>query len=217
MNDEADACRVRNAALRRLLCDNGINAPHICRIHKSEECTLCRTRRPLPILIVPDEGKQLCLVRMIVDVADERAADCALRALDIDTKPGAAHERDLLRGEPRLEPVEIVTNGAVRHIQQPCKCAQLQRLVHEQACRQYRAPQCGRKLALRIHSGVKAVTQSPQILRIAREHKARARAPEKCDAVRYQCHLEPVHLTRNGACTDIEGRGDALGGYIAVC
>ena len=217
MDDEADACRVRNAALCRLLCDNGVDAPHIRRVDESEQSTLCRTRRPLPILIIPDKGKQLRLVRMIVDVANECTADCALRSLDVDAESGTAHKRDLLLGKPRLETVKIMTDRTVRHIQQPRKREELQRLVcHEQACRQHRAALCGRKLALRICSSGKTMAQCPQILRIAREHKARARAAQKRDTVGHKRHLDAVHLARHRACTDTDFGGDLLCGHI-VC
>jgi len=64
-----------------------------------------------------------------VDDADERTADVALRPLDIDPETGAAHERDALLRQKRLHTIKIVTDGAVRHMQETRKRKEFQRLI----------------------------------------------------------------------------------------
>ena len=91
---------------------------------------------------------------MFVNIADERAANRALRSLDVDAESGTAHKRDLLLGKPRLKPIEIVTDGAVRHVQNTCQCKEFERLIcHEETRHENRTPLIGGQFPAYIYLG----------------------------------------------------------------
>ena len=75
-----------------------------------------------------------------MDDADKCTADVPLCPLDINSETGTAHERDSLLRQKWLKSIEVVTDGAVRHIQKPRKCEEFERLVrHKEPAHKNRA------------------------------------------------------------------------------
>ena len=117
VDNKSDACTVWDVPILRLRCNNVINAADLCGINEAEQGSIRRIRRPLISRIVSDEGKEFLFIHIVMDDANQCAADIPLRPFDVDAESGTAHERDLLCGEPRLQAIEIVTDGTVSHMQ----------------------------------------------------------------------------------------------------
>ena len=138
-----------------------------------------------------------------------------LRPFDVDAESGTAHERDLLCGKPRLQTIEIMTDGTVGHVQKMCQSKELERLIrHEETCDQDGTPLIGGQCAVHIRQR-ELRAQMPKRCGIPTEHESRTRAPKEHHAIGLQCRLDPVHLTRHSTCADTELCGDMFGSHIA--
>ena len=86
--------------------------------------------------------------------ADECTSDVPLRPLDINPESGTAYERDSLLRQKWLKPIEVVTDGAVRHVENACQSKEFERLIrHEETRHENRTPLIGGQLPAYICLG----------------------------------------------------------------
>ena len=86
--------------------------------------------------------------------ADECTADVPLCSLDVNPESGTAYERNSLLRQKRLKPIEVVTDGAVRHVQNACQCKEFERLIrHEETRHENRTPLIGGQFPAYIYFG----------------------------------------------------------------
>ena len=215
MDDKPDACAVWDVTILRLRCNSVINAADLRGINEAEQGSIRRVRQSLLSRIVSNESKEFLFIHIIVDDANQCTADIPLRPFDVDAESGTAHERDLLCGKPRLQTIEIMTDGTVGHVQKMCQSKELERLIrHEKTCDQDGTPLIGGQCAVHIRQR-KLRTQMPKRCGIPTEHESRTRAPKEHHAIGLQCRLDPVHLARHSTCADTELCGDMFGSHIA--
>ena len=183
MDDKPDACAVWDVTILRLRCNSVINAADLRGINEAEQGSIRRVRRSLLSRIVSDEGKEFLFIHIIVDDANQCTADIPLRPFDVDAESGTTHECNLLCGKPRLQAIEIMTDGTVGHVQKMCQSKELERLIrHEETCDQDGTPLIGGQCAVHIRQR-KLRAQMPKRCGIPTEHESRTRAPKEHHAI----------------------------------
>jgi hypothetical protein len=199
VNDKADTRSIWNVPTSRFLGNSIVDHPYLYPIDKPEQSPVRRMSRALST-VVTDKRKQFRFIHMVMNHPNKCAADVPLCSFDVDTKSRTAYKRDPLLCKMWLQPIEIVTDRAVRYVQETRKSKKLERFIcHEKARRKDGAPLIGGKFPVCVSVRGEMFAQTPEILRIAREHKPRARAPQQRNSIRHQSHLESMQLTRNSA------------------
>ena len=159
MDDEAGEGLLGELVLEALLrfADQALEAIDDFFVHEIEEVTRSAVRSFAAFLFCMrreafvDELQELAFLDMVVNVLDDGLPDGLFPTFDVNAEAGLAHEREAVAPEPSLELVEVVADGAVRHMERLREREELHRFaLWQEAAHDDRAPFLRRVIPLSL-------------------------------------------------------------------